>query len=283
MAVVKRRGAARKVQTRIAGLRRRLITSKIRNEGQFGVHEDLLCQHSKYFEDRLQKNRKTTDGVCSICYGPLLDPKSHEAATTVFCKSGFGQNFHKNCMATWMTKSRSKPVTCPMCRTPWNVNVEEVSNQDAVQTYVDWLYTGKAFQDDIDRANEGFFMTLLKAWKVSDAVGDDDFRKDIIAKYFKSMSQHGDRVLPLACVKYAYEDVHIPGMRMFIVEASIESWDVVGVASGVDEYPQGFTKDLCVHAMAKAWEWRGTKRDDVLREYTGGDYFLEDTRDKGSN
>jgi hypothetical protein len=65
--------------------------------------------------------------------------------------------------------------------------------------------------------SEDFFMLLLKAWKVSDSVSDDDFRKAIIAEYFRSTTKLEDKALPLAYIEYAYEQVNVVSMRVFII------------------------------------------------------------------
>jgi hypothetical protein len=82
--------------------------------------------------------------------------------------------------------------------------------------------------------SEDFFMLLLKAWKVSDSVSDDDFRKAIIAEYFRLTTQHEDKALPLACIEYAYEGVNVSAMCVIIMEEPLATHDMVGVASGVN-------------------------------------------------
>jgi hypothetical protein len=165
-----------------------------------------------------------------------------------------------------------------MCRIAWKR--EEVLDGDAVIAYVNWLYTTKVYDDDhIDRTSDDFFMMLLKAWKVSHAVGDDDFRKAVIAEYFRSTTQHDDQALPLACIKYAFETVDVPSMREFIVQESIETHDTFGVAFGVDDYPLEFTKLLCVDALTRMWEMKTGKRRYHLEKYTDGDYFVDEKED----
>jgi hypothetical protein len=82
--------------------------------------------------------------------------------------------------------------------------------------------------------SEDFFMLLLKAWKVSDSVSDDDFRKAIIAEYFRSTTKLEDKALPLAYIEYAYEEVNVFSMRVFIIEEPLATHDMVGVASGIN-------------------------------------------------
>ncbi|KAL7621761.1 hypothetical protein AAE478_009088 [Parahypoxylon ruwenzoriense] len=66
---------------------------------------------------KTDKNRKTLEGDCPICYMPFED-----AEDTVYCRATCGQNIHKECFEMWAAtkrKSAGDQVTCPMCRTPW--------------------------------------------------------------------------------------------------------------------------------------------------------------------
>jgi hypothetical protein len=65
------------------------------------------------------KNRKDLEGDCPICFMPF-----EEADATVYCQAQCGQNIHKECFEMWAATKRQdrnarNPVTCPMCRTPW--------------------------------------------------------------------------------------------------------------------------------------------------------------------
>ncbi|KAI8631596.1 hypothetical protein F5Y19DRAFT_493474 [Xylariaceae sp. FL1651] len=62
-------------------------------------------------------HRKPIEGDCPICFTTF-----EEAEGTVYCRATCGQNIHKECFEMWAsTKQQTArdPVTCPMCRTPW--------------------------------------------------------------------------------------------------------------------------------------------------------------------
>ena len=64
-----------------------------------------------------EKNRKSIEGDCPICFTPFEDPDD-----TVYCRAQCGQNMHKECFEMWAATKRKSPrdkVTCPFCRTPW--------------------------------------------------------------------------------------------------------------------------------------------------------------------
>ncbi|CAG8475192.1 8084_t:CDS:2 [Diversispora eburnea] len=59
--------------------------------------------------------RRPIDGDCPICYEPL-----DEKENLVWCKSGCGNNLHKDCFAQWKkSKSVYDKVTCVYCRIEW--------------------------------------------------------------------------------------------------------------------------------------------------------------------
>ena len=64
-----------------------------------------------------EKNRKSIEGDCPICFTPFEGPDD-----TVYCRAQCGQNMHKECFEMWAATKRKSPrdkVTCPFCRTPW--------------------------------------------------------------------------------------------------------------------------------------------------------------------
>ena len=69
-------------------------------------------------------NRKpySSDEDCPICCMPF-EPEKEEI---VFCKAACGNNVHKECFEQWAATKRAKraQVTCPFCRTPWQVDGE---------------------------------------------------------------------------------------------------------------------------------------------------------------
>lgn len=63
------------------------------------------------------KNRKTVEGDCPICFMELEEEGKEEV---VWCRAACGQNFHKECFHTWTkTRSGTGNITCPLCRSVW--------------------------------------------------------------------------------------------------------------------------------------------------------------------
>jgi hypothetical protein len=59
-------------------------------------------------------NRKPIEGECPICYTDFEPAKE----PIVYCKTGCGNNVHRDCMQSWMTAKAGK-ATCPYCRAQW--------------------------------------------------------------------------------------------------------------------------------------------------------------------
>jgi hypothetical protein len=218
----------------------------------FTVHEDLLCTNSKTFKKRLQKGRKTLSGECSICHEEL----KAEIDDVTFCRSGCGKNFHEECINEWR-QSRQDPLTCPMCRKSWEIAPDLLYwvddqpygglSRDAVQIYIDWLYSGQLnIDEEIDRSGQDFNLLLLKACRVSDAFIDVKFRHAIIAEIVSAMESDGNPAFDQACVEYVYARDWSFAMRTFMVEAFLTNWDMSTLVEVVREYPAEFTEDLCI-------------------------------------
>ncbi|EMD68786.1 hypothetical protein COCSADRAFT_178545 [Bipolaris sorokiniana ND90Pr] len=113
---------------------------------------DRICKTSMFFIYRLQKCRKRmspTDERC-ICTD-TLDPVVKDISFCTNC----GQNFHESCMETWgnyrrTARRRNSPANCPTYRASWktdsplsNMNVETELDAEALQIYMDWVYTSR--------------------------------------------------------------------------------------------------------------------------------------------
>lgn len=73
--------------------------------------------------DQLDKRRKAIDGDCPICFEEMETGSGKEAL--VWCKAACGQNIHKQCFDMWAsTKRSSGKITCPYCRSNWEVDAE---------------------------------------------------------------------------------------------------------------------------------------------------------------
>jgi hypothetical protein len=84
------------------------------------------------------------------------------------------------------------PPTCPMCRAPWknepllkSLHIPESLDAQAVQGYLDWLYSGTLrVAPGISRKSDSFNVALLKCWAVAGAVQDECFRNVVVGAFF---------------------------------------------------------------------------------------------------
>ena len=73
------------------------------------------------------RSRKAIEGDCPICFCEL-----DESDKTVYCKATCGNNIHTECFEMWAATKRQQnggsrdPVTCPMCRSPWEGDEDSV-------------------------------------------------------------------------------------------------------------------------------------------------------------
>lgn len=65
------------------------------------------------------KNRKAVEGECAICY---MDLDQKDKKSTVWCRAACGQNLHRVCFDTWARTCSGRAVTCPLCRSPWEMD-----------------------------------------------------------------------------------------------------------------------------------------------------------------
>ena len=70
--------------------------------------------------------RKPIEGECPICYMDF-DPDNNEL---VWCKAACGNNMHKDCFQQWATSQRGQEVKCVYCRTPWQIDTENLNLEE---------------------------------------------------------------------------------------------------------------------------------------------------------
>jgi hypothetical protein len=248
------------------------------------IHEDLLCNSSKYFKKRLEKDRKEVDGECSTCHEDL-DP---EVDDITFCRSGCGQNIHEKCIEAWK-KSQAGPPRCPMCRKFWKLKPEdlievegEVVDREIARAYVNWLYTEKIhISRSYHHTDDDFNVQLLKAWRFAHISEDDSFKHAIIAKFVSSVESGDNAGLGYHSIFYAYEEERweVDSMPQFIVDACLMHPDFDAMDELFEEFPTDFTKELCLRAMRLVKGDNKMKSKDLLNKYTGGEYMVEGDQD----
>jgi hypothetical protein len=80
-----------------------------------------------------------------------------------------------------------------MCRAPWknepllkSLSIEEALDVQAVQGYLDCLYSGTLhIAASISRKSDLFNVALLKCWAVASAVDDECFKNDVVEMFLR--------------------------------------------------------------------------------------------------
>lgn len=64
-----------------------------------------------------------------------MDLDDKDAESTVWCRAACGQNLHKLCFDTWARTCSGRTVTCPLCRSRWEMDetVDAVASVDTSQ------------------------------------------------------------------------------------------------------------------------------------------------------
>lgn len=263
----------------VVSLGRKIVQFKTSNsKRQFKIHEDL-CNDSKFFKQRLQKARKDVDGECPICHEDL-DPNKEDVT---FCRASCGQNLHEECMEQWM-QAQTVPPRCPLCRKFWKqkreeqITLDKELDPDAVQLYLDWLYTKRlVFPEDLDQKTEEFSLFLLKAWTVSETMQDADFRHRLVAKYVSTTEDSPELSIWTECVQYAFETQSSEMMRTFVVDAFLVDIEPGWFDASADFFPAIFTHALCRSILLSMKDKK--KNQELLEKHTDGNHELEDFSD----
>ncbi|KAH5733575.1 hypothetical protein HBI17_206500 [Parastagonospora nodorum] len=268
MVIKKTRGATKKLGPISLGHKTTRVQTRGNDKRTFVVHEDLVCAHSRFFKKKLQNVRKPLEGECSICHEEF-DPCKGDIA---FCQGSCGQNIHNECIQQWSRTQRAGSTTCPMCRKPWVMGAEDLItldselDPDAVQIYLDWLYTGQLhISEAITRESDEFNIQLLKAWIVSEAFGDRNFRKDIIVQHYAAIDEDDNWGFRLDAIEFAFEDDDHDYMQSFVVDSVHAHADWDAIDDDIDNYPHEFVRKLCL-AGIQFKQNQGTTAKDDMRE-----------------
>lgn len=146
---------------------------------------------------------------------------------------------------------------------------------DAVQIYLNWLYSGNLHIDDaIDRDDDRFNTLLLKAWTVALAFNDYNFKYAIIAEFVSSVEDGKNSGFKSDSVRYAFEECSNHFMQYFVVGNILITITPKWFQDHASEYPTSFTHALCETAL-RLLEQRPT-RTELLEEYTYGAYTMKE-------
>ncbi len=167
-----------------------------------------------------------------------------------------------------------------MCRKGWEKKkngamlVDENLCQDAVQLYIDWLYTGHLhMQKKSSEAEDDLYVHLLSAWKVSSVLKDRNFRYAIIANCVSLMKDNNNTGFWVDSIEYAFVCENINSMRKFILDSFVTTTNGRVFGMWEADFPDPFVRALCVYMM------RSKKRKKtfgaLLAKYTDGRYVFE--------
>jgi hypothetical protein len=220
------------------------------------------------------------EGECPICHEDL-DPSKEDVT---FCRASCGQNVHEECMEQWMQAQKGTP-RCPLCRKFWKqkredlITLGEELDPDAVQVYLDWLYTKRiVFQMDPYGLEEYFSFSLLTAWIVAESMQDVDFRHQLVAKYVSATANGEDTSFGRTSIHYAFETESSPSMRAFVIDAFLVDLDPGWFDDSAHLFPANFLHKLCGSVLRSMKDQK--RIHELLDTYTGGTYEFEESPDK---
>ncbi|KAL5120335.1 hypothetical protein ACEQ8H_001625 [Pleosporales sp. CAS-2024a] len=262
MTITKSRGSTRKLGPISTG--NKIVRFKIPSvDRRFTVHEDLICRTSALFKRELQKNRKyihhsaqTSTSDCVVCHEPL-DPTLKDITYCATC----GQNIHDTCIEQWKraynrpsSSSSSSLPTCPMCRAAWknepifkNLCLNYKVDAEAVQRYLDWLYSGILYVPlSISRRTDAFNLTLLKCWAVASAVDDETFKAVVVGTFFtEAMSQFW-----IDSVRWAFVDrLANKEIKEFMLDVFMAHNEQGWFKAHAEKWPKEFVTELADRAL----------------------------------
>ncbi|KAH8727051.1 hypothetical protein GQ44DRAFT_565109, partial [Phaeosphaeriaceae sp. PMI808] len=227
MTASKSRGATKRFGP--TNLGKKILRFKVSGiERYFTVHEDLICRTSTFFKTQAQPNRRQLGQVrdgepCFVCFEDL-NPITKDITYCIRC----GHNVHDNCIEEWKESARqsggfSTSPTCPMCRAKWkddtslkSLSIGQKLDPEAVQAYLDWLYSDTLYiSNTIDSNSDTFNVTLLKCWAVANAAEDRTFRDTVISTFFTGASvRFWDESIQWAFVDYPGDEE----IKSFVIE-----------------------------------------------------------------
>jgi hypothetical protein len=161
-----------------------------------------------------------------------------------------------------------------MCRATWkneplvknlNLNNNNKLDAEAVQTYLDWLYSVELrIPTHICRKTDTFNTVLLKCWAVAEAVGDDAFKSVVITTFFNEAKAR----LWSESIKWAFVDDHASeDIRSFVIEVFLAFMKPGWFKKEGRKWPNSFVSELADKILERC---KGKKSyADVKREWLG--------------
>ncbi|KAL1595520.1 hypothetical protein SLS59_008156 [Nothophoma quercina] len=154
-----------------------------------------------------------------------------------------------------------------------DVSIEQELDVEAVQVYIDWLYSGALRIDDsLDRNDDDFNFALLQCWEVANALQDRTFRDAVICTFFTEVKAR----FWSKSIKLAFEDNKgSDEMRQFVMRVFMTQMGQGSFRKWAHKWPKVFVIALADMSVEKALNG-GCKSavyledvDDLKAEYLG--------------
>ncbi|KAJ4341691.1 hypothetical protein N0V87_001706 [Didymella glomerata] len=150
-------------------------------------------------------------------------------------------------------------MTCPTCRGNWTdrsrpdierFRIEQELDGQAVQVYLDWLYSSTLHIDaSVSRTEDDFNVVLLQCWEVSEAMDDEGFRDAVIQEFFNEAEAH----FWARSIDYAFVDGKgSDAMRDFVMDIFLTRVSYDWFKTEGRKWPKTFVQKLADHCMKKA-------------------------------
>ena len=146
-----------------------------------------------------------------------------------------------------------------MCRTSWkndplrnHLAVGKELDAEAVQVYLDWLYTSNLqIQPTLSRKPDAFNLAVLKLWAVANAVEDKTFKSVVITAFFtKARARFWTESVKWAFVERRCDDE----VRDFVLTVSLTYIGHGWFSKEGKDWPCEFVRELADVAMTR---WKG--------------------------
>ncbi|KAG9192687.1 hypothetical protein G6011_11421 [Alternaria panax] len=186
-----------------------------------------------------------------------------------FCAK-YGKNVHEVCIEAWKRLSatgldRESAPSCPICRAGWkndlllkHLDMEAELNAEAVQVYLDWLYTSTLNTSSmIPRKPGNSSLVTFKLWAVANAVNDLVFKARVVAIYFKEIRTASGR----DSIKWDFVERKCDDdIRDFIIDRVLTIIEPGWFKNRSKLWPDVFVSELAYGAMVR---WGDSKEEDT--------------------
>jgi hypothetical protein len=170
-----------------------------------------------------------------------------------------------------------------MCRAPWKnepllkcIALGDKLDPEAVQMYLDWLYTRRLdLPATLSRRTDAFNLVLLKCWAVACAFDDKTFRSSVLTTFFaESRAQFW-----LASVEWVFAEGNASSeIKAFVLDVFMAFSKPGWFKTEAEKWPQGFVREVGDRALENVGWKRSFER--IRREWMRelGAYGVEERK-----